>query len=295
MIITIFKYPFFFKIDSIIDPYKSKNNKNYVFHLQSNLNNTINKINKNEFWTDSNSMKMIRRIKDFNYHNISNYEIYETVANNFYPVSRVISIREKKIKDYNEDSYNGLSINDKILSIYVDRPESGGALQNGEIMLLIQRNSIYDDGKGIVTPNFESESSNIYFRVTHFLMFGSSIFSYDLYGLLTQKFMNNYFQSSIFIGKSSNVILLINDLKNNFILSESITSFFDSKSLVSASIFLPVSSTNNTLCFFSAIYCFIRILLDLADAFQSISFTLSPITYSLKSSKLFDSIGYIPQ
>ena len=227
MIITIFKYPFFFKIDSIIDPYKSKNNKNYVFHLQSNLNNTINKINKNEFWTDSNSMKMIRRIKDFNYHNISNYEIYETVANNFYPVSRVISIREKKIKDYNEDSYEGLSINDKILSIYVDRPESGGALQNGEIMLLIQRNSIYDDDKGIGTSNYESESSKIYFRVTHFLMFGSSIFSYDLYGLLTQKFMNNYFQSSIFIGKSSNVILLINDLKNNFIVSESITSFFD--------------------------------------------------------------------
>ena len=227
MIITIFKYPFFFKIDSIIDPNYKYNDKNYVLHLQSNLNNTINNINQPEFWTDSNSMKMIRRIKDYNYHNISNYEIYEKVANNFYPVSKVISIREKIIKDFNENSYEGLSRNDKILSIYVDRPESGGALKNGEIMLLIHRYSLQDDDKGIGVHNFENESSKIYFRVTHFLMFGNSIFSYDLYGLLTQKFMNNYFQSSIFIGKSSNVILLINDLKNNFILSESILSFFD--------------------------------------------------------------------
>jgi len=227
MIITIFKYPFFFKIDSIIDPITSKNNKNYVLHLQSNLNNTINQINKNEFWTDSNSMKMIRRIKDFNYHNISNYQIYEKVANNFYPISKVISIREKKVRDYNENSYEGLSINDKILSIYVDRPESGGALKNGEIMLLIQRNSLYDDNKGIGCPNYETESTEIYFRVSHFLMFGNTIFLYDSYGLLTQKFMHNYLQSSIFIGKSTNSILLINEFKNNFILSESIQSFFD--------------------------------------------------------------------
>ncbi len=227
MIITIFKYPFFFKIDSIIDPNTSANNKNYVLHLQSNLNNTINEINKNEFWTDANSMKMIRRIKDYNYHNVSNYQIYEKVANNFYPISKVISIREKKIKDYNENSYEGLSINDKIISIYVDRPESGGALKNGEIMLLIQRNSISDDNKGIGCANYENESNKIYFRVSHFLMFGNSIFLNDFNGLLTQKFMKNYLQSSIFIGQSTNRILLINEFKNNFILSEFIQTFFD--------------------------------------------------------------------
>ena len=170
---------------------------------------------------------MIRRIKDYNYHNISNYKIYERVANNFYPVSRVISIREKNIKDYNENSYEGLSIKDKMISIYVDRPESGGALKNGEIMLLIQRNSLYDDNKGIGTANYEKESNNIFFRFSHFLMFGNSIFLYDFYGLLTQKFMNNYLQSSIFIGKSKNNILLINEFKNIFILSEFIQIFFD--------------------------------------------------------------------
>ena len=172
-------------------------------------------------------MKMIRRIKDYNYHNISNYKIYEKVANNFYPISKVISIRERKIKDYNENSYEGLSIKDKMISIYVDRPESGGALKNGEIMLLIQRNSISDDNKGIGCPNYELESNKIFFRVSHFLMFGNSIFLYDFNGLSTQKFMNNYLHSSIFIVKSINNILLINEFKNVFILSEFIQISFD--------------------------------------------------------------------
>ena len=67
-------------------------------------------------------MKMMRRIKDYNYHNISNFKLHEKVANNFFPITRVISIREKSINDYSEDPHENLSEKDKILSLYVDRP-----------------------------------------------------------------------------------------------------------------------------------------------------------------------------
>ena len=227
MIITIFKYPFFFKIDSIIDPYTKRNSYNFVLHLQSTLDNNFNNTENPEFWTDSNSMKMMRRIKDYNYHNISNFKLHEKVANNFFPITRVISIREKSINDYSEDPHENLSEKDKILSLYVDRPESGGCLRKGEIMLLIQRNSLFDDNKGIGTSNYENESCQIYFRVTHFLMFGNSIFYHDKYGIDTQKFMNNYFHSSFFFGQTTRDFSIINELKESFILSKNINCFFD--------------------------------------------------------------------
>ena len=202
LVASFYKYPSFLKVDHYIDPITSVNGENFIFGIQSDLKNNItvalNKTKTNEtraeFWTDSNGIQMMRRVSGY----IHSYEhtFEEKVAVNFYPVPTSISIREKDNKYYGKNRYDELRKDDRMITIFPDRPQAGGALKEGEIMLIITRNSLRDDGKGIGSNLNERHSNNNYFKVSHVIQFGNSIFKDDNFGMKTKSFFYNYYHNS---------------------------------------------------------------------------------------------------
>lgn len=139
-----------------------------------------NKINDNnldrtspEFWTDSNGINIIRRVKD--YRDSYPYEVTEPVASNFYPINSLISIREKNKKNnhYSKNKLDGFDEKDRIISILTDRSQSGGLMQQGEIMLIHNRFSSLDDWKGLDESLYENNSLQDFFKVRNFIVFNS--------------------------------------------------------------------------------------------------------------------------
>ena len=109
------------------------------------------------FYTDSEGLNMLQRIKDYrNYP----YEVSEKVTSNYYPLSSYVSIR-----DNNDESKN--------INVFVDRPESCGIINKGEIQLLSQRYSIKDDWKGCGEGLYENSSMNRFYTVKHLITFNS--------------------------------------------------------------------------------------------------------------------------
>jgi hypothetical protein len=179
MIISIYPSPFIIKVDSIIKPIYSQNNKNFVLQLQSNILNNITFINStnrtySEFWTDSNGIRMKRRISDYRSYQ---YNFNDIISSNFYPVTTKISIREKSNKTYTNNQKSYLTTNDKQITIFTDRPQSGTSIKEGEIILLILRSSLSDDCRGVNEKLYESMSSRFYFKISHFIMIGNSIYT----------------------------------------------------------------------------------------------------------------------
>ena len=179
MIISIYTSPFIIKVDSIIKPIYSQNNKNFVLQLQSNILNNITFINStnrtySEFWTDSNGIRMKRRISDYRSYQ---YNFNDIISSNFYPVTTKISIREKSNKTYTNNQKSYLTTNDKQITIFTDRPQSGTSIKEGEIILLILRSSLSDDCRGVNEKLYESMSSRFYFKISHFIMIGNSIYT----------------------------------------------------------------------------------------------------------------------
>lgn len=220
IISTLFYYPCFMKVESIMDPIKRMKGINFALLLKSDINNTVilpNRkgtiINSTEFWTDSNGIKMLRRIT--NHRDTFDYNENQTIAGNFYPVVESISIREKASQVYQADKYNGLSVNDRMISIFTDRPQSGGVLKQGEVIILINRASVKDDEKGMNEPLYEEISMKNYFKVQHIIMFGRNIYNSNENELQPQQFMYNFFH---------NTPILFNSLQSHFFQSYSVLS-----------------------------------------------------------------------
>jgi lysosomal alpha-mannosidase len=165
------------EVDTIWEPIERVSpGKEYLLHITSDIKNTINVGNNTlqpEMWTDSNGLKLMRRIKDFR--GGYDYKVTEKVAANFYPINTSISIRDKLGSDYTVSDYEGLHKYDRVLSVFTDRAQSGGALKEGEIMLILNRFSNKDDHKGLIDTLYELASATNYFRLTHWLAFGSDI------------------------------------------------------------------------------------------------------------------------
>lgn len=130
-----------------------------------------------EFWTDSNGIKYMRRIKDFR--ETWRYNITEQVASNFYPVNSLISIRERtgENKNYKYDvskhMFEGLTEQDRTITIHSDRTQSGGVMEKGQIMLIHNRYTNLDDWKGLEEPLYEVDSFKGFFKITNYLIFNS--------------------------------------------------------------------------------------------------------------------------
>lgn len=169
-------------LDNTIKPNLNfKENKNFpeLNTNKTNENSFDNYLNSStlEFWTDSNGLKTIRRFKD--YRELYKFNITEKVASNFYPINSIISLRERSNKTYkhnfHKNQFEGLSEKDRIISIMNDRPQSGGVLRRGEIIIIQNRFSNIDDWKGLEEPLWEEESLEDFFSVKNYLIFNKEI------------------------------------------------------------------------------------------------------------------------
>ena len=212
-IITFYHEPSFIKIDTIFDKTNRGKSQSYAMVIDSDINNeiTINDQLRPVIFTDSNGLKMIKRIK--NYHKKYPHIYNETVSNNFYPVSSVISMRDNDNKN-------------KKISLFNDRPQSGGVLKKGQIILLLNRKSMNDDWRGMCEPLYEKESFETYFKLTHFMMFGNYIFEKKSINY-NYNFIFNYFHNNPF---------LFNDVSNLKTQFENIPSFLADSILISENI-----------------------------------------------------------
>mmetsp|Transcript_31548 Transcript_31548/g.32761 ORF Transcript_31548/g.32761 Transcript_31548/m.32761 type:complete len:910 (-) Transcript_31548:87-2816(-) len=162
----------FLEVESILNPAKRMNGINNILHIQSDLKNNItlkDGSSQPEFWTDSNGLKMMRRIKDFR--RDWDYTVTEPVAANFYPVNFAVSIRDRKSyeKKHEINDYSTMSVEDRVLTVFNDRSQASGAMREGEIMMNIQRLTIKDDYHGARVPLYETSSNTRYFKIYHYI------------------------------------------------------------------------------------------------------------------------------
>jgi len=98
----------------------------------------------NTFYTDSNGREVLKRVKD--YRPTWNYQVYEPVAGNYYPVNGVAYI-----KDSNRQ-----------LSILNDRSQGAASLDNGLLEFMVHRRTLRDDYRGVDEPMNETQSITPY-------------------------------------------------------------------------------------------------------------------------------------
>lgn len=161
----------FVEVESQYDPFNN-DEKNHVLHLESDINNTLtdfgDKTSKIEMWTDSNGLKMMRRIKDFR--RDWEYTVTDPVSGNFYPMNFAASLRERNgSKSYDASEYNSLSNNDRTISIFNERSQSVGFMNKGEIMILLQRSSKKDDQRGKDEELYEATSASRFYTFNHYI------------------------------------------------------------------------------------------------------------------------------
>lgn len=168
----------FAEIESIWDPIpEDAKALEYLLIVDSDVDNLINLPSgksEPEFWTDSNGIKMMRRIKDFR----SGFDFppEDPVSANFYPVNSMFSIREKDFKNYTTDEYQGLTNENRMISYMVDRSESIGGMKKGQFIVIQNRQSYADDRKGMQDGLLKEASSfRINFKVKSYLIFDNNI------------------------------------------------------------------------------------------------------------------------
>jgi len=96
------------------------------------------------FYTDSNGREVLQRVKD--YRPTWNYQVYEPVAGNYYPVNGVAYI-----KDSNRQ-----------ISILNDRSQGVSSLDNGQLEFMVHRRTLRDDYRGVDEPMNETQSITPY-------------------------------------------------------------------------------------------------------------------------------------
>ena len=143
---------------------------------------------------------MMRRV--VNYRHTYNHTFNEKIANNFYPVTTAMSIRNRQEKYYFEDKYTSLSRYDKIITVFSDRPQSGGALKKGEMMLMLLRSGLVDDCRGVAERLYETMSSRTYFKITNLIIFERTMFTNDPQAYETMNFVYNYMHNSPMLFKT---------------------------------------------------------------------------------------------
>ncbi len=183
--------PYFIDIESIFDPIKpteKSNGKNLLLIIDSDIDNNVLLPDGNtqpEFWTDSNGMKLMRRFKDFRQG--WKYTISDKVAGNFFPSNSMVSMRERIGYSYSENDYDDMNQDDRIITVFNDRPQSAGVMSKGQLMYLVHRWSENDDGRGVGQPIYEKSSADIYFRTRHAIKFGGSFTQSDMMNLFQNK------------------------------------------------------------------------------------------------------------
>lgn len=162
-----------------IESIRNSKGREMVLLLLSDIKNNVKlptgKIST-EIWTDSNGMKLMRRLKDFRQG--YKYTVTEKIASNFYPVNYMVSMLDRSDYVYSEFDYKGLDESSRVLSLFNDRAQSVGSLREGELIAIINRYSQVDDWKGLDQSLFE-EASMKYLSEKHYVVI-SNKFDQDL-------------------------------------------------------------------------------------------------------------------
>ena len=107
------------------------------------VNFSTDGLDTDRFYTDSNGMVMEERIlnnrKSYPLTNLTGFEI----VSNFYPVNTAITLREKSSASFGET---------RQFTVLNDRAQSGSSLGPGEVELLIDRRTYFDDDRGVEEP-----------------------------------------------------------------------------------------------------------------------------------------------
>jgi lysosomal alpha-mannosidase len=214
LLINVINDPYMIEVESIWDPIKDKSQgKNFLLLVDSDLENLVSLPDgqsQPEFWTDSNGMKLMRRFKDFRQK--WKYEITDKVSGNFYPINSKFSIRDRLNYTYSEKDYDGLSEDDRVLTVLNDRPQSAGAMQKGQIMFLVHRFSVKDDWRGVGEPIWEVSSATKYFHTRHIVSFSNS----------SQNYYENLLQNKPIISKINSEVQFDSSLYKLITHSENI-------------------------------------------------------------------------
>ena len=171
-------YPEMFEVESIINPDLNSNNYEFMLYIKTNINNLISpnsEFKKTEFWTDSNGMKMVRRIKDLIKGNID--EIDDDFSSNFYPVNSIFAIKDlsKKSRNILENIFDIQVANktDSIFTIFNDRPQGMTSYDCGEILVDLHRTSNIDDRKGLQEGLEDQYTKYNYLHLNHWITVNS--------------------------------------------------------------------------------------------------------------------------
>ena len=115
---------------------------------------SLNITNNGTFFTDSNGLKMEKRIhNEFNGFNFKSMMHNNNVTENYYPVTSAIFIKS----------------NDTQMTVMNDRPQGGSSLENGTIELMQNRRMQADDGRGTAhgLDEYDEEPLYAYSKKTH--------------------------------------------------------------------------------------------------------------------------------
>ncbi|CAH8671029.1 unnamed protein product [Schistosoma curassoni] len=126
-----------------------------------------------EFFTDSSGRRLIKRLRNhrddwslpIQYHEIQN------ITGNYYPIVNRIMIKNILLEWLNEKIPFGLAI-------YTDRSHGGTSLKDGQLELMLHRQTVYDDNLGVNEPLTELglDNKGLIVRGTHKIRFDELYF-----------------------------------------------------------------------------------------------------------------------
>ncbi|KAL3274851.1 hypothetical protein HHI36_019633 [Cryptolaemus montrouzieri] len=110
------------------------------------------------FYTDSNGREILKRVK--NYRPTWKLDNEEPVAGNYYPVTSKILVRDE--------------LRNIEMAVLTDRAQGGSSLNDGEVELMVHRNSLHDDGFGVDEAlNETAFGEGLVARGSHYLILGN--------------------------------------------------------------------------------------------------------------------------
>ena len=194
LLITLYNNPFFIQTISVLNPTPNNtlsNSIDIILNIQSNL------LTNSEFYTDSNGIKMQKRS------NVGN-----TIQNKIYPVGRAISIKD----------------NNKKITIYNDRPEGGTSLSDGNLLVVLNRMTSFDDGQGCEEKLYEKESTSVSFETKQIISFSNGFDEQKINFLANNYFTNNLLM--FYSDKEGSLRFLDNNFEKDFYGFSTLTNIF---------------------------------------------------------------------
>jgi lysosomal alpha-mannosidase len=163
-------------VQSILHKYEPKGQKEFILITKSNIDNTDNSWGWNEiteFYTDTNGMRVLKRIKNHR----DEFKLDsndDKTSGNFYPIGSVLYIKDKTNKNKN-------------LFIFNDRAQGASSIHKGEILFDISRWGDRDDRRGLSDGLYEYQSSRNHFGLNHVIAFSNNFNYNNIYNYIQNK------------------------------------------------------------------------------------------------------------